>query len=630
MGNYSRDPGARATDAVAKRYVSVRLQQAVPILDADWNLLEDLRRRELESVAAWFIGDGVPVGSDGFNVLQSGQNDFTIRAGLCIAGGKMVVNDRDTTYSTQPNFGNTNLVPPLSALTTPAQDKGFIVYLDVFEEEIDSLADPDMVDARIGVETAVRLRRNWAVRVARVPEDLPTLAAPPAGHVFLQLAEIDRKANVADITQAMIKDLRDTQLSVKRKIEVRTAGGNIIVDQDRFRQMLQNTRDNLLALIRFLTTQFNPIFAPLTAAEILGLQAADHIARIADAGLALANTSSIANPGALQYMTQLYAAQKNFVDVWNSAVLQLGSPVKKYASYKTFIQRLSDRLDKPAVGQFTGLQAALQKRDLAAAVAMQEEIARVFATGSDTNVPRGAITVFLGNSPPGNLVVGSLVRFEFRVRSATTLADTYGVDILPDAGWPRMVVDQNGNPVPNNKVSIGPSPNVVSIFVNVTVQAGSSGLQLRVTSDKNPDELTQMSNLFTLTAGQPAPAGEDKLQFNLMPNIVNGTKDPTTGMINIQRTKTCGLQFQVVNNSGANGTFAISIAKQSESPANSWTATYTGDPTTPIANGQFATESMTVMPAANAVAVQVVVTASATIQGTTVSGQFVIPFAAVP
>lgn len=626
MGNYSRDPNARATDAITKHYVSVRLQQAVPILDADWNLLEDLRRRELEGLASWFIGDGVPVGSDGFHVLQSGQNDFAIRAGLCIAGGKMVVNDHDITYTTQPNFNNANLVPALTALTTPAADKSFIVFLDIFEEEIDSLSDPDLVDARIGVETAVRLRRNWAVRVA----DLQAVTAAPAGHVFLQLAQLDRKANAADITQAMVRDLRDTQLSVKRKVEVRTAAGKIIVDQDRFRQMLQNTRDNLLALARFLTTQFNPIFASLTGAEILGLQAGEHIARAADAGLALANTSSVANPGALQYMMQLYDAQKNFVDVWTSAVLQLGNPVKKYASYKTFIQRLQDRLDKPAVGQLIGLKTALQNGDLAAAVAMQEEIARLFGTGSDTDVPRGAITVFLGNSPPGNLAVGSLVRFEFRVRSATTLVDTYGVDILPDVGWPRMVVDSSGNPVPNNKVSVGPSPNVVSIFVNVTVQAGSSGLQLRVTSDKNPDELTQMSKLFTLTAGQPAPAGEDKLQFNLMPNIVNGTKDPTTGTVNIQRTKTCGLQFQVVNNAGATGTFAISIAKQAESPANSWTAAYTGDPSTPIVNGQFVTESMTLLPGANAVSVQITVTATATIQGTTVTGQFVIPFAAVP
>jgi hypothetical protein len=485
------------------------------------------------------------------------------------------------------------------------------------------------VDLRIGVETAIRLRRNWAVRVARIPEDVPLLASPPAGHLFLQLARLARTAGAANITGPMINDLRDTQLSIKRKIEVRTGGGNIIVDNARFQQMLQNTRNNLLALIRYITSQFNPIFIALTSGEILGLQAADHIARAADAGLALVNSANLANPGALQYMMQLYAAQQNFVGVWRDVVLQLGASVKKYASYATFVQRLDDRLNRPSVGVLTGLLTALNAGDLAAAVAMQEEIARLFGTASAT-LPRGAITVFLANSPPGNLTNGALVRFEFRVRSATTLADTYTVNVLPSTGWPRTVVDSAGNAIPNNKVPIGPAPSEVPILVNVSVQPGSSGLQLRVTSDSNPDEIIQTSNLFTLNEGQPAPPGEEKIQFNVLPNIVNGTKDPTTGAINVSRTKTCTLQVQVVNNSGQDGTFNLGIAKQSELPVGAWNAVYNGDPVTPINNGQFATEPMAITPAANAVSVQIVFTASATIQGSTVSGQFVIPFVAVP
>jgi hypothetical protein len=260
---------------------------------------------------------------------------------------------------------------------------------------------------------------------------------------------------------------------------------------------------------------------------------------------------------------------------------------------------------------------------------MQEEIARLFGTASAT-IPRGAITVFLANSPPGNLTTCALVRFEFHVRSATTLADTYTVNILPAAGWPRSVVDAAGSPIPNNKIPIGPAPAQVPIFVDVTVQTGSSGLQLRVTSDSNPDEITQTSNLFTLTAGQPAPPGEEKIQFNVLPNIVNGTRDPITGAINVSRTRTCTLQVQVFNNTGQPGSFNLGIAKQAEVAAGSWNAVYNGDPVTPIDNGQFADEPIAITPATNAVSVQIVFTASATIQGSTVSGQFVIPFVAVP
>jgi hypothetical protein len=628
MGNFSQDPDKRAADAAKKHYVAVRLQQAVPVLDADWNLLDDLRRSELENLASLFIGDGVPVGSDGFHILASTQpspppNDFVIRAGLCIVGGKSTVNDADTSYATQPNFGNPDLVPPLATLTTPAADQTLIVYLDVFEEEVDSLRDPGLVDIRIGIETAIRLKRNWAVRV-----DV-SLPAPPVGHLFLQLAQLKRKAGVASIDKSMITDLRDTQLSIKRKIEVRDGAGNIVVDNARFQQMLQNTRNNLLKLINYITSQFNPIFVPLTSGEILGVQAADHIARAADAGLALVNSSNFANPGALNYMMQLYDAQENFRKVWHDVVLMLGGIVKKYASYTTFVQRLDDRLNSTVpVGQFTSLLTALNASDLAAAVAMQEEIARLFGTASAA-VPRGAITVFLANSPPGNLNTGALARFEFHVRSATTLADTYTVTMLPAGGWPRMVVDTGGNPIPNNKVSIGPAPAEVPIFVNVTVQSGSSGLQLQVTSDANPDEITQTSNLFNLTAGQPAPPGEEKIQFSVAPNIVNGTKDPATGAINVSRTKTCSLQVQVFNNSGQNATFSMSIAKQSETAAGSWSAVYNGDAQTPIPNGGFVPEPMAITPATNAVAVQIVFTAQATIQGSTVSGQFVIPFVAV-
>src|SRR2546425_2105779 len=67
-GNFSLDPGARLQDAVAKHYVGVRMQQGVPLLDADWNELEDLRRYELKSLIERFIGDGVPDGNDGFRV----------------------------------------------------------------------------------------------------------------------------------------------------------------------------------------------------------------------------------------------------------------------------------------------------------------------------------------------------------------------------------------------------------------------------------------------------------------------------------------------------------------------------------------------------------------------------------
>lgn len=68
MGDFSRNPDDRLTASVARHYVGVRLQQGVPLLDTDWNELEDLRRHELASWFQRFFGDGVPADNDGFHI----------------------------------------------------------------------------------------------------------------------------------------------------------------------------------------------------------------------------------------------------------------------------------------------------------------------------------------------------------------------------------------------------------------------------------------------------------------------------------------------------------------------------------------------------------------------------------
>src|SRR5947208_16801599 len=66
-----------------RRYVSVRLQQGVPIVDADWNEKEDIRRFEVRAFLKWFVGSGVPSCNNGFSIVGAGvANDFTISAGI--------------------------------------------------------------------------------------------------------------------------------------------------------------------------------------------------------------------------------------------------------------------------------------------------------------------------------------------------------------------------------------------------------------------------------------------------------------------------------------------------------------------------------------------------------------------
>lgn len=229
MGDFSRDPNTHAQDAIAKHYVGVRLQQGVPILDADWNELEDIRRYALHTFLQWFVGNGVPDGNDGFQVvpIDGVDNDFLIRggdgttegAGRCLVEGLTVTNEDDLSFSDQSLVGDAGLadawgVPPLDPISTPTADGPILVYLDVWEREVDAAEDSShLVNPVIGVETCVRVRREWVVRV-REGNDLPASgdADHTPGHRYYGLASIERRTGDASIQPSDVSDLRERQL----------------------------------------------------------------------------------------------------------------------------------------------------------------------------------------------------------------------------------------------------------------------------------------------------------------------------------------------------------------------------------------------------------------------------------
>jgi len=624
MGDFSRNPETRLSDARAKHYIGVRLQQGVPILDADWNESEDLRRAELETLGAWFIGNGVPSGSDGFHIVANNQpNNFIIRRGLCMVGGRVAENAADVTYTTQPNFGNPALATPLPPLAAPPGNKQYIVYLDVWQREVQSAEDPLMVDVRIGVESTVRLKREWAVRVARVPEDLGSLASPPVGHLYYQIARIAR-TNSPNITEAMITDLRTTQLSVHQSIEVYDQTNTLVVDTLRFKTMLENTHKNVYAFLKYLTTQFNTPSMAMIYAEALGLQAASRLISAAEGGLAVLNAGKMGNNGAIEYLTQLYAAEDQFHITWRDVMMQIAGGIsKKYFPYQNFTTRLGDLLHQPLVNGFVGLQTALAGRDLEAAVATQEEIARLFGAAAQV-IARGSVLISLAKSPPGNLNSGQTVRFEFRVKSFTTLADTFTATILPQDGWQRRVVDSTGTPIPGNKILIGPQGSEATILVDVVVGNGSSGLQLRLASDSNPSELTQTSGLYNLTQGQPPPQGEDKIQFNLIPPFFNATLNQSTGVVNMSKSTTGSIVLRITNATGQAATFTLSRAVTN--PVGTWTAEINGGTSVgPISNGASQDKAIDITTGSNADTMSLVITATSQ-GGNPFVGTITVPF----
>lgn len=210
MGNFSRD-----TFNPNKRYLGVRLQQGVPLVDADWNELNDVTRYEsyegFESILGYNSLYPVQVfrNSSAFSLFANYANDVYIYSGRGIANGIPIYLYNAFQYTTQPLRDATLAaswgVDPIPDLTTPAADRTDIVYLDVWEREIDSSEDPNIVNPVIGVETSVRLKREIAVRVGEGSSNPPY--PPPAGHQYFRIALLHRTAT-ANITNDMVEDLR--------------------------------------------------------------------------------------------------------------------------------------------------------------------------------------------------------------------------------------------------------------------------------------------------------------------------------------------------------------------------------------------------------------------------------------
>ncbi len=203
-GNFSNNK--QDTFNPQEGFIGTRLQQGVPLLDRDWNELEDIRRYQDVMLRKHYLGNGTP--DDGFRIsaLDPPANDFMISAGRSLVDGFEAVNDAGGSdfilYSSQmglPALTKVKATPP-NVIT-----RNDIVYLDVWIEEVTGadlprLKNPDDV----AMETCIRHRLRWLVRV-----DEGNLGhAPDEGHHFYDLAGITRTSARDTIGSVDLKDLR--------------------------------------------------------------------------------------------------------------------------------------------------------------------------------------------------------------------------------------------------------------------------------------------------------------------------------------------------------------------------------------------------------------------------------------
>lgn len=224
-----------------RRYVSVRLAQGVPLADADWNEGDDMRRYELRAFLRWFVGDGVPVGNDGFRITAiNSPSSFTIvggggpqpfQAGRMLVDGMEAFITGDVGFTAQPlhagQAGAAALaaswgVPVIAALPAPPvapATRTLTVYLDVWERLVTLAEDPALVLPGLGTETCSRLRREWAVRV-RAAATPPVSGDPDfiAGHSYAALATI-RQTSAGTIDAASVVDRRRRGISLPSQMD---------------------------------------------------------------------------------------------------------------------------------------------------------------------------------------------------------------------------------------------------------------------------------------------------------------------------------------------------------------------------------------------------------------------------
>jgi hypothetical protein len=211
VSDFSHSPLELLLASQQKGYIGLHIEQGVPILDRDLNLLQDLVAAGMRALFTRYVGDGLAAGTDGFAVqaLPAGQNsqDFRIAGpGSCLISGIEVSIPAPVNYKNQP--GSTPLTTPGRTQPDPRIDT---VFLDVFLVEVDGTTDPDLTNSQdVGMQTSVRIKPEWVVRVA---EGAP-MPQPETGHNFHKLAELRRPRGNAVIDATMITDRRQRGLTV--------------------------------------------------------------------------------------------------------------------------------------------------------------------------------------------------------------------------------------------------------------------------------------------------------------------------------------------------------------------------------------------------------------------------------
>lgn len=159
---------------VRRDFLGVVMQQGRVQLDADWNeWVAQLARRLQAGSLDTFGGNVVPrITPDGFRIEVAGGS-FSIGAGRIYVDGLLAENHGAAPEVWEPRLaeltGSTALDYAAQPYypNPPALPEGgpHLVYVDVWQREVDAVVAPDLVEKAVGVDTTGRLQTVWQVKL---------------------------------------------------------------------------------------------------------------------------------------------------------------------------------------------------------------------------------------------------------------------------------------------------------------------------------------------------------------------------------------------------------------------------------------------------------------------------------
>ncbi|SET51822.1 hypothetical protein SAMN05216326_13222 [Nitrosomonas marina] len=642
MGDYSRDPFGRLMDAASKHYVGVRLQQGVPILDSDWNELEDLRKHEVSEFVGRFFGDGVPDQNDGFRivplegagisnlvfqvdssnieltrlevilsestaanilgflpgytesqrygdspamltgnatepfaladgltftvrvnngvnqtvtfastdfsditaatavevinvlnttfigvtVMVSDGNNFLINGGngtletagrMLVQGSEVIIEDT-IAYTSQLLYMNNELaqlwgVDPVSEILPVTADRQDIVYLDVWEREVDAVEDEMIVQQAIGIEATRRLKREWAVRVASGVTDLSGITRQP-GHKYAALASVNRlAANNNLLGPDDLVDLRVLNLNVARylKTPISVTRGAEHLSVNDFVDVLNAYRSVLYS--RYINAIFNFAYTDPSNERFIQL-IIEQLLNFTIVSAMQARTGNINNHDAIIVLTEFHRLQQEFINVITSFA-NADSDSDLIGDMTDFINQYNQLLNTNA----DSLNNQLSQNDLIGAVRAQQEI-NAWLSDPLNDLPEGNVQVVISNvEPTSNLAVGVPFNITYTIESAVSsprAQEIYNISVVSVAptSWHFLLN--------RTQITLDSSGGQGDVMLTVTPRAGAatSRFALTVVADRNQSgvRFTHTSPVFEI--GLP-PVAVEFLQW-VRPTLVSG------------------------------------------------------------------------------------------------------------